>query len=65
MGYFCIVIFIAKINLEQYLSDIEVISGYLKVSKSPQIETLYFFRSLKSIKGNTLYQNKYIIMCFV
>lgn len=45
--------------LEQYLGDIEEITGYLKVDRSPAITSLKFFRNLRLIRGIVVFMHKY------
>ncbi|KAF7989857.1 hypothetical protein HCN44_008531 [Aphidius gifuensis] len=48
-------------ELEDCLSSIEVINGYLKIVRSFPIISLNFLRNLKEIKGELLENNKYIL----
>ncbi|XP_030373833.1 insulin receptor [Scaptodrosophila lebanonensis] len=45
--------------LEQTLSDIKEITGYLKIQRSAQLLSLTFFKNLDTIRGDVLIQNKY------
>lgn len=49
-------------TLERYLGDIEVINGYLKISRSPGIKSLSFLRSLRQINGFNLFDSKYSLI---
>lgn len=49
-------------ELEESLSMIEEIDGYLKVVRSFPLVSLHFFRSLKRIKGNVLDNQKYVFV---
>lgn len=45
--------------LESHLSKIKKIGAYLKITQSPQLTTLFFFKNLQTISGNDLYEDKY------
>lgn len=48
-------------ELEASLADIEVIEGYLKITRSHPIVSLHFFKKLSVIKGMTLEANRYAL----
>ena len=49
-------------KLEQYLKNIEVITGYLKIVNSYSLITLHFFRNLREIQGQSLDRTNYSLI---
>lgn len=51
-------------ELENYLGDIEIIQDNLKVYRSISLSSLSFLRSLSSIEGRSLENDKYSVMIY-
>ena len=49
-------------SLTENLGSIEMITGYLRITKSYALQTLSFFRSLREIQGQTLDRKDYSLL---